>query len=323
VTGLEALAEQTPNATFSEVLEQIGRSVGHGISLAAALEQYPRVFPEMMVALVRAGEEGGRLPETLVEAGRQLELQMEIRQKLISALVYPVFTLVATIGTVIFMLLWVVPTFAAIYKDLNATLPAITLSVVWASDTIRSYGLLVILVVAAAIYGLRRYYQTPAGRLRLDGIKLKIPLFGPVYLKSATATLTGSLSGLVESGVPLIKALETSGNACGNALIADAVVSASRNVVLGRRLSDELEISTLFPLMVTRMIAISEDVGTLPMVLKEISQAYTTEVEHTIRRILTIIEPVVILCVAFVVGYVLLALYYPIFLLADTFQKGA
>ena len=197
------------------------------------------------------------------------------------------------------------------------------MSVVWASDSIKSYGWLVVLVVIAALYLLRRYYQTPEGMMRIDGIKLRIPLFGDIFLKSATASLTGSLSGLVESGVPLIHALQTSANACGNAVIGQAADSASRNVVLGRRLSDELEISGHFPLMVTRMISISEDVGTLPMVLKEISTAYIVEVEHAIRRILSIIEPVVILCVAFVVGYVLLALYYPIFLLADTFQKGA
>lgn len=323
VSGLEALAEQSPNPALSEVLEQIGRSVGHGVSLAAALEQYPHIFPPMLIALVRAGEEGGRLPETLQEAGRQLELQAEIRQKLISALVYPVFTLVATIGTVVFMLVWVVPTFAAIYKELNAQLPPITMSVVWASHAVVHYGWLVLLLIGGGIFALRRFYETEEGRLRIDGIKLKIPLFGQIFLKSAAASLTGSLAGLVDSGVPLIQALETSGNACGNAVISEAATRAAKNVVLGRRLSDELEISGQFPLMVTRMIAISEEVGTLPMVLREIAQSYIAEVEHAIRRILTIIEPVVILCVGFVVGYVLLALYYPIFLLADTFQKGA
>lgn len=323
VTGLDALAEQSPNPALTEVLEQIGRSVGHGVSLAAALEQYPHVFPPMMVALMRAGEEGGRLPEALLEVGRQLELEAEIRQKVVSALVYPAFTLVATLGTVIFMLLWVVPTFAAIYKELKATLPPITLSVVWASNALIHQGWIFVLLLGAVIYSLRRYNETPEGRLRIDGWKLKIPLFGQIFLKSATAAFTGSLAGLIDSGVPLIQALRTSGNACGNAVIAEAASNAAERVVLGRRLSDELEISGHFPLMVTRMISVSEDVGTLPMVLKEISASYVVEVEHLIRRILSIIEPVVILAVGFVVGYVLLALYYPIFLLADTFQKGA
>lgn len=323
VTGLEALAEQCTNARLGEILREVGRSVGHGVSLAAALEQYPETFPSSFVALVRAGEEGGRLPETLQEAGRQLELQMEMRQKLINALVYPVFTLVATIATVLVMLIWVVPTFAGIYKELNATLPPITLSVVWASNLIISYGWLVLLLLVGGIYALRRYQRTPEGRLRIDGIRLRVPIIGQLYLKTACANLTGSLAGLLESGVPLIQALRTAGNACGNAVIEASLNTTASNVVLGRRLSDELEGTGHFPLMVTRMISIGEEVGTLPMVLREISASYITEVEYAIRRIMGLVEPTMVLCVAGVVGYVLLALYYPIFLLADAFQKGA
>lgn len=323
VTGLEALAEQTPNAVLSEILQQIGRSVGHGVSLASALEQYPHIFPEMLVALVRAGEEGGRLPDTLREAARQLELQMEIRQKVITALIYPAFTLVATLGAVIFMLLWIVPTFAKIYKDLNATLPPITMSVVWASNALISYGWLFLILVIGCAWGLRRYYATEEGRVRLDRWRLKAPVFGQLFLKSSTANLTGSLAGLVESGVPLIRALETAGGACGNAVIQQAALTASRNVVLGRRLSDELEHSGHFPLMVTRMIAVSEDVGTLPMVLREIAESYIEEVEYTLRRLMSMMEPMMIVVIGFVVGYILLAIYFPIFNIGQVFEKGA
>lgn len=323
VTGLEALSEQTPNARLSELLQEIGRSVGHGVSLATTLAQYPQVFPEMLVALVRAGEEGGRLPETLKEAARQLELKMEIRQKVITAMIYPAFTLVATVGAVIFMLLWIVPTFAKIYADLKATLPPITLSVVWASDALTSYWWVVLATLGTLVFLLRRYYATPEGRLRLDGWRLKVPIFGPLFLKSATANLTGSLAGLVDSGVPLIRALETAAGACGNAVLAEAVLSASRNVVLGRRLSDELEQSGHFPIMVTRMIAVSEDVGTLPMVLREIAESYIEEVEYTLRRLMSLMEPMMIAVIGFIVGYILLAIYFPIFMIGQVFEKGA
>jgi type IV pilus assembly protein PilC len=323
VSGLEALSEQASNPRLSEVLTQVGRSVGHGIGLATAMAQYPHIFPPMLVALVRAGEEGGRLPETLQEAGRQLELQMEMRQRMISAMVYPLFTLAATAGTVLFMMVWVVPVFAGIYKDLGAQLPAITQSVVTMSDFLIHQGWMFALAVIAMFFAMRRYYKTPEGQLRIDGWKLKAPLFGQLFLKSASANLTGSLAGLVESGVPLIQALETSAGVCGNARMGEACRSAAANVVTGRRLSDSLEESELFPIMVTRMIAISEEVGTLPMVLREISTSYISEVEYAIRRLLGLMEPIMILCVAAVVGYVLLALYYPIFLIGDTFSKGA
>lgn len=323
VSGLEALSEQAPNPRLSEVLTQVGRSVGHGVGLATALAQYPNIFPPMLVALVRAGEEGGRLPETLKEAARQLELQMEMRQRMISAMVYPLFTLAATAGTVIFMMVWVVPVFAAIYKDLGAQLPAITQSVVTISDLLIQQGWMFVLLLVALFFGLQRYYKTTEGHLRMDGWKLKAPLFGDLFLKSASANLTGSLAGLVESGVPLIQALETCAGVCGNARIGEACRAAAASVVTGRRLSDSLEESGHFPIMVTRMIAISEEVGTLPMVLREISDSYISEVEYTIRRLLGLMEPVMILCVAAIVGYVLMALYYPIFLIGDTFSKGA
>jgi type IV pilus assembly protein PilC len=323
VTGLQSLAQVTPNRHLAEVLEQIGRSVGHGTALAAALEQYPHVFPQMLVALVRAGEEGGRLPETLKEAARQLELQMEIRQKVITAMIYPAFTLLATFGAVVFMLLWIVPVFSDIYEELKAPLPPITLSVVWASDLLLSYGWVVLVVVAGVVIALRRYNATPGGRLRLDGLRLKLPVFGSLMLKSSTANLTGSLAGLVDSGVPLIRALETAAGACGNAVIEQAVLQASRNIVLGRRLSDELEQTGLFPLMVTRMIAVSEDVGTLPMVLREIADSYIEEVDYTLRRLMSMMEPMMIAVIGVVVGYILLAIYYPIFNIGRVFEQGA
>jgi type IV pilus assembly protein PilC len=284
---------------------------------------YPTVFPETLVTLVRAGEEGGRLPEALQEASRQLELQMEVRQKLISALMYPSFTLLATFGTVGVMMVFIVPVFKKIYEDLHATLPPITMTLVWLSDLIVHQGWIVILILVTAIVVLRRYYKTPEGRMQIDAFKLKIPLMGNLFRKSASANLTGSLAGLLESGLPLIQALQTSARACGNEVMAEAARTAARNVTLGRRLSDELEKSEQFPIMVVRMISIAEDVGTLPAVLREISSSYIEEVEYAIRRIMTVIEPIMILCVGGIVGFVLVALYYPIFNLGNVFLEGA
>ena len=322
-TGLETLAEQTPNPKLAEVLTEVARSVGHGVSISSAMAQYPRYFPPMLLTLIQAGEEGGRLPETLHEAARQLELLMEIRQKLISALVYPAFTFLATVGTVTAMLIWIVPVFAQIYQELNAPLPGITRMLIAISDMVVHSGWILLLALLAGLDALRRYYRTPKGRLRIDGMKIRIPLLGQLFLKSATANLTGSLAGLLRSGVGLLPGLQTAAQVCGNAVLAEAARTAAKNVSVGRRLSEELEASGQFPAMVIRMVAVAEDLGTLPEVLQEITVSYNEDVEYTIRRMMALVEPVTVLCLGGVVGFVLVALYYPIFNMGNVFLSGA
>ncbi|HOQ30386.1 MAG TPA: type II secretion system F family protein, partial [Armatimonadota bacterium] len=322
-TGLETLAEQTPNPKLAEVLTEVARAVAHGVSISSAMAQYPRYFPPMLLTLIQAGEEGGRLPETLNEAARQLELLMEIRQKLISALVYPAFTFLATVGTVAAMLIWIVPVFAQIYEELNAPLPGITRLLIAISDLVVHNGWIMLLALIAGLDALRRYYRTPRGRLRIDGLKIRIPLLGQLFLKSATANLTGSLAGLLRSGVGLLPALQTAAQVCGNEVLAEAARTAAKNVSVGRRLSEELEASGQFPAMVIRMVAVAEDLGTLPDVLQEITVSYNEDVEYTIRRMMALVEPVTVLCLGGVVGFVLVALYYPIFNMGNVFLSGA
>lgn len=321
ITGLESLAEQCTNRRLGEVMAQVAKAVSSGRPLAESMGEYPRIFPELLITFIEAGEQGGRLPEVLKEAGAQLELQMEVRQKMISALIYPVFTLVATIATVAAMLIFIVPVFAGIYKDLHAQLPAPTLLLMSISDVLIHSLWVVLLVMIAGAVALRRYYLTPEGRLTIDGLKLKAPVFGVLFRKSASANLTGSLAGLMDSGVPLIQALQTSSRVCGNAVMARAILNVAGRVVIGKKLSDELELTEQFPLMVVRMIAIAEDVGTLPLVLREITTSYQEDVEYSIRRIMGLIEPVMVLFVGAIVGMVLVALYSPIFNIGNAFMN--
>jgi type IV pilus assembly protein PilC len=323
VSGLEALADQSTNPRLGEVLTEVERAVSSGRSLASTLGDYPQVFPELLITLIQSGEISGRLPEALLEASRQLELQLEVRQKLITALMYPAFTLLATIATLTAMILWIVPVFAGIYKDLNATLPAPTLMLVEISDVLAHRSWIVILTLIALIVALKRFNKTPEGRIKIDAFKLKIPLFGAIYRKSAAANVTGSLAGLLESGVPLIQAMHACSRVCGNAVMAESVRTAADNVETGRRLSDELERTEQFQIMVIRMISMAEETGSLPDVLRQISASYIEEVEYSIRRIMTIIEPVMILCVGAVIGFMLVALYYPIFNLGNAFMHSA
>ena len=323
LSALEALMEQSASARLTQVLENVTKGVATGKSLATSMGQYPTVFPELLVTMTHAGEESGRLPDTLKEASRQLEMQMEIRQKLISAMMYPAFTLTATVLTVTAMLVFIVPVFAKIYRDLKAPLPAITQLLIQISDILVHQGWIVLLIVIAGLAFLRRYYRTPEGRLHIDGIKLKIPMVGNLVRKSSSANLTSSLAGLLDSGVPLINALQTASRVCGNEVMAEAARSAAHNLALGRRLSSELERSGHFPQMVVRMIAMAEEVGAMPEVLRQVAAGYIEEVEYAIRRVMTIIEPIMVLCVGAIVGFVLVAMYYPIFNMGNVFLSGA
>lgn len=322
VQGLDALAAQSMDSSLQEVLKQIGRSVRHGASLGDAFGDHPGVFPPLLIALIRSGEMGGRLPDTLQEAARQLEQQMEIRQKILNALAYPVFTLAATVVTVLFMLIFVVPVFKQIYHDLKAPLPLVTQLLVSIASALLAYGWLAALgCIALGVWG-ARYGRSTSGRRRIDRAKLRIPLFGVLFLKSASANFTGSLAGLLESGLPLSKALVAAGEVCGNTAIGDAAKEAAARVMTGRTLSDALSETEILPLLVVKMIAVGEQVGTLPHVLREVNSSYIVDVDYTMKRLLGLIEPIMVLLVAMVVGFVLVALYYPIFNLGNAFLGG-
>jgi type IV pilus assembly protein PilC len=323
VVGLDALAEQTMNPTLADILGATARAVSSGRALASALAERPDVFPEMLVTLIRSGEEAGRLPEALAEASRQMELQSQIRQKLISAMMYPTFVLFATFLTIGLMLIFIVPTFEKIYGDLKTPLPGPTQFLLWLSHAAIQYSWLVALLAAGAFFAFRRFSRTPEGRLKIDKIKLRMPLFGVLVRKSATANMTGSLAGLLESGVPLIPALQTSARVCGNIILGDHLRAAAQQVSMGHRLSEELEKSGQFPTLVVRMIAMAESTGNLSEVLRQITASYVEEVEQTLKRILIIIEPALILVIGGIVGFILVCLYYPIFNMANAFMAGS
>ena len=322
VSGLETLSEQLPGAVLRAVMADVARSVAGGKTLADALEQHRNVFPEILLTLVRSGEEGGRLPECLQEASKQIELSMQIRQKVVNASIYPIFTLVATFGVLAAMLIWIVPVFAGIYSELDSDLPGPTKVLIVASGFLRKYFLPCAAAFAIGIALFRRWAATSPGRHRVDGWKLRVPLLSDLITKAAVAGLCGSLAGLLESGVPLIQALRSAAGVCGNRVLSDAVAGTASGISQGRRFSDELAQTGRFPRMVVGMVAISEDVGTLPEVLRQIADAYQEEVELSLRRLVSLMEPAMILIAGGVVGFVLVALYFPIFMLPNAFLKN-
>ena len=317
--SLTALAEQTLNPTLREATDEMRRDIGSGTTLTAAMKKHPKIFPELYVSLVEAGELGGLLDSTLDSAATQLDTEMEIREKVKSAFVYPIAVIVVAIGVVFFLLAFVVPVFAKVYKQFGAELPAITKSLVIISDVLTNPRVMlpVVLLLVAIVIVSARANQTYRGRRFFDALKLKLPLFGSLIQKMALARLSHTLSALAEAGVPLMSALGTAGRVSGNALYMDALDAVSLRVQQGGPMSLSMADTGRFPFMMTRMVAAGEDSGELGEMLKQVARFFDREVDYGVKRLMTMIEPVLTVGLGVVVGFILLALYYPIFNLGN------
>jgi len=313
---LYVLEEQTPNKKFAKVIGDIRADVEAGIALSDALEKHPRVFSRLYVSMVRAGELGGILDEVLNRVAEQLEKEDSIRRAVKSAMVYPlvigIFAMIVLIGMVMFL----IPVFAAMYKDLgNAQLPALTRVMVGFSDMLRSWrGLVVLVVVIALIWGTRRLKRTERGTMVWDRFKLHIPMgIGQIVRKLAVARFSRTLGTLVTSGVPILQAIEITGQAAGNAVIEKAMKAVQVSVKEGQSITAPLEKESVFPAMVTQMISVGEETGSLDAMLHKIADFYEAEVDASVKSLTSILEPILMLGVGAIVGVVVISMYLPIF----------
>jgi len=313
---LYVLEEQTPNKKFAKVIGDIRADVEAGIALSDALEKHPKVFSRLYVSMVRAGELGGILDEVLNRVAEQLEKEDSIRRAVKSAMVYPmvigIFAMIVLIGMVMFL----IPVFAAMYKDLgNAQLPALTRVMVGFSDILRSWrGLVVLVVVIALIWGLRRLKQTERGTMVWDRFKLHIPMgIGQIVRKLAVARFSRTLGTLITSGVPILQAIEITGQAAGNAVIEKAMKAVQVSVKEGQSITAPLEKESVFPPMVTQMISVGEETGSLDAMLNKIADFYEDEVNASVKSLTSILEPILMLGVGAIVGVVVISMYLPIF----------
>jgi type IV pilus assembly protein PilC len=313
---LYVLEEQTPNKKFAEVIGQIRADVEAGIALSDALEKHPKVFSKLYVSMVRAGELGGILDEVLNRLATQLEKEDSIRRAVKSAMVYPVligsFAIIVLIGMVMFL----IPIFAGMYKDLgNAKLPALTRMMVSLSNLFRSWwGLVVLVAVIALIVGLRRLKRTERGTMVWDRFKLHVPMgIGEIVRKLAVARFSRTLGTLITSGVPILQAIEITGKAAGNAVIEKAMVEVQSSVKEGQSITAPLEKVSVFPAMVTQMISVGEETGSLDAMLNKIADFYEDEVNASVKSLTSILEPILMLGVGAIVGTVVISMYLPIF----------
>jgi type IV pilus assembly protein PilC len=311
--SLYILAEQTESKPLAEVVGQVRMDVERGSSLSAALAKQPKAFNRLYVSMVRAGEVGGALDSVLMRLAETIEKQVELRRKVKSAMTYPVVVAVLVLVIVTGMLLFVIPMFENIYKELGGTLPAPTQLMINISKILREWWYLIFGLEIGAAIGFKKWINSEEGRKRWDAIKLKVPVFGKLVTKTALARFSRTLSALVRSGVPILESLDIVAETSGNYVVSVAVRDTQQAVKRGEPLSKKLEDHAVFPPMVVQMMAVGEETGALDEMLDKIADFYDQEVEATVDALTSLIEPILIVVMGVCVGGMIISLYLPMF----------
>ncbi len=314
VQCLEILAGQQENKTFQKVLTGTRSAVEGGSTLSAAMRQYEKVFDQLYVNMVEAGETGGILDTILQRLSAYIEKNVKLKRAVKSALVYPISVLVVA-ASVIILLLWkVVPIFATLFAGLGVDLPLPTRIVIFLSNFVGSiFGLLILVVFVGIAIGLKVWYGTPKGRMAIDTVLLKLPLVGILLRKIAVARFTRTLGTLISSGVPILEGLDVTARAAGNAVIEKALLYVRKGLEAGRTLADPLKETDVFPGMVTQMIGVGEQTGAMDAMLQKIADFYEDEVDAAVKDLLSAMEPMMIVFLGVVVGGIVISMYLPLF----------
>ena len=313
VQCLNILAEQSESKTLRAVTANVARQVEAGSTLAESLRRHPRTFDDLFTNLVQVGEAGGILDVVLQRLSVYIEKAAALKRKVKAAMVYPSTIIGVAFLIVIFMLTFVIPTFATMFKNLGADLPLPTQIVLWMSDFVRGYIIFIILGVMGAVYLLRRYYKTENGKSTIDALLLKLPVFGTLIRKVAVARFTRTFGTLVSSGVPILEGLRITARTAGNKVVERAVMQCRAAVTAGKTLAEPLKTSGVFPPMVTQMIAVGEQTGALDAMLNKIADFYDDEVDTAVGALTALLEPLMIVILGVIIGGLVVAMYLPIF----------
>ena len=320
IRSLTLLKRQTKNKKLSTALEDVISRVEDGEELADCFRRHDSLFSDMAINMSRAGAEGGFLESALDRVGTFTEQQADLKAKTVGAMIYPM--ILASMGSLIVavLVIFFVPKFASVFDSLAAEgeLPAATVWLLWFSDTLRAYGLIILVVVAAVALFLRAQLATESGKMLVDRVKLKLPLIGPILLSLAVARFCRVLGTLMKNGVPILRGLEISRAAAGNRVLSQAIEKATENVTSGESLSKPLEKSGHFPLEVTEMISVAEESNTLDTVLVTISDQLEKTTMRRLDVAVKLIEPLMLLIMAIVVLFVVVALLLPIMKMGGT-----
>ena len=314
VRSIDLMASQQKMPLFKRALQSVSLEVNQGISLGEALRRWPKVFDKLSIAMVEAGEAGGVLDESLKRLAKLLEDNAKLQNQIKGAMGYPVAVLVIAVAVFLGMTIFLIPTFAEIFDSLGADLPFFTQMMVDLSNLLRStFSLYLILVLIVSIYLFSKFYQTPTGRRKVDALVLKIPLFGELIQKTATAQFCRTFSSLTRAGVPILFALEIVREITNNSIISDAISNSREDVLQGIPLSVALGRMNVFPDMSISMLSIGEETGEMDAMLSKVADFYEDEVEAIVKALTSMLEPAMIVLVGGIVGSILLAMYMPMF----------
>jgi type IV pilus assembly protein PilC len=318
---LDILENQTKDPVLKTVIGDARRDVVGGASLTEAVQKHPRVFSKLYVSMIKAAEIGGILDQILDRLATFLEREQEIIGKIKGAMIYPCVVLVFAVCMVFALMIFVLPTFKDIFADFGGKLPVITSMMFAVSSAMRNFWYLILMTPVAIFFGFKYYYTLESGRWNLDRLKLKIPVTGELVQKMAISRFSRTLGTLVNSGVPMLRALEIVSETAGNVVIAKAVTDARNCVREGQKISQPLEASGMFPPMVTQMIDIGEETGRMSDMLIKVASFYDQEVEVAVKALTSLIEPALIIFLGGIVGFIVASIMVPMFTMINEINK--
>ena len=317
VQCLEILATQCDNKTFGKLIGEVKMDVESGATFADALKKHPKTFSNLYCNMVQAGEVGGALDTTLQRLANQLEKAAKLKAQIKSAMIYPSAIVGVAIIVVSVLMVFVIPIFAKMFTDFGGSLPGPTLLVIGVSDFMQKYIILMIVAAGAGVWGLKKYYATPPGRLQIDTLALKAPVAGDLIRKIAVAQFTRTFGTLLQSGVPIMEGLEIVARIAGNKVVENAILAARTSVGEGKSLSEPLGTTGVFPPMVVQMINVGEATGALDAMLSKIADFYDDEVDTAVAALTSLLEPILMVFLGTVIGFIVIAMYLPIFKMAS------
>ena len=318
INALEMMRDQTENRTLKKALGEVYEDVSKGESMAGAMKKHSKVFPSMLCNMVEAGEASGSMEVAFERMAVQFEKENKLKQSVKKAMIYPIVLLVVMVGVLFLMMIWVIPNFMGMFAELDTELPPITQAVVNMSDFVIAKWWLILLVVAAAIALFKAYAASPSGKFVLGGIALKIPVFGKLQTKSECARLGRTLCTLLGAGVPMMDAIEITGRSMENVHYKKAMMDAKDQVMRGMALSRPLKTCGLFPPMVVHMVSIGEETGNIETMLENVANYYEDDVQVATEQVMALMEPMIIVVMAIVVGVLIMAIMQPMLILYES-----
>lgn len=320
VQCLDILSRQAENKEFGNTIAKVKNSVESGQSFADALRKHPKVFDNFFANMVEAGETGGILDTILNRLAGYMEKARALKGKVKSALVYPAAIVSIAVIVVIFLMTFVIPVFAEMFEGFGGVLPGPTRLVMHLSELTKRYILYAIPLVGALVFLFMRFYKTDRGRLLVDSLLLKSPVFGPLIQKAAVAKFTRTLGTLISSGVPIIDGLNITARTAGNKVVENSVLAVISSVKEGQSLAEPLGKESIFPPMVVQMIQVGESSGALDSMLDKIADFYDEEVDAAVAALTSLLEPALMVFLGVTVGFIVVAMYLPIFKMAGTIE---